>query len=83
LLVQEFLKKAADRLPDKIAPDVDGKRLTYAQVEANANRLARALREYTVQRGDRMDDFVVPRFVEFYRELPRTDSGKNHKTGLQ
>ena len=30
-----------------------------------------------------LEDFMVPKYVEFRRELPKTDSGKIKKTGLQ
>lgn len=54
LLVQDFLENSADRLPDKIALVCESQRLTYAQVEQMANRLANALRLQGVQRGDRV-----------------------------
>jgi long-chain acyl-CoA synthetase len=54
MLVQDFLQNSADRQPDKVALVCGGHRLTYAQVEAMANRLANALRERGVQRGDRV-----------------------------
>jgi amino acid adenylation domain-containing protein len=54
MLVQEFLEQSAERLPDKVALVCDGQRFTYAEVEAQANRLANALRSQGVQRGDRL-----------------------------
>ena len=42
-----------DRLPEKVALVCDGRRLTYADVESRANRLARALRDRGLRRGDR------------------------------
>ena len=54
MLVHEFLERSADRLPDKVALVCDGQRLTYAEVEAQANRLAHALKAQGVQRGDRV-----------------------------
>lgn len=54
MLVQDLLQNSADRCPDKIALVSGGKRLSYAQVEAMANRLANALRERGVRRGDRV-----------------------------
>ena len=53
-LVQEFLEASADRLPDKEALACGGQRLTYAQIESQANRLANALRARGLQRGDRV-----------------------------
>lgn len=54
MLVQDFLQISADRYPEKIALVCGGQRLAYAQVEAMANRLANALRERGVRRGDRI-----------------------------
>ncbi|HBE16035.1 MAG TPA: AMP-dependent synthetase [Cyanobacteria bacterium UBA11159] len=54
MLVQEFLEYSADRLPDKVALVGDGQRLSYGEVEAQANRLANALIEEGLQRGDRV-----------------------------
>jgi len=58
MLVNEFLEKSALRSPDKICLVSDGQRLTYAQVDAQANRLANALRENGFQRGDRAVVFL-------------------------
>jgi long-chain acyl-CoA synthetase len=54
MLVQDFLQNSAVRLPDKVALICDGQRLTYAELEAMANRLANAMREHGVKRGDRV-----------------------------
>lgn len=54
MLVQDFLHQSAARLPDKVALVCDGQRLTYAEVDAMANRLANALIEHGVRRGDRV-----------------------------
>lgn len=64
MLVQQFLEISADRLPDKIALICDGQRLTYAEVEAQANRLANALRSQGLQRGDRVA-LYLPNSIEF------------------
>ena len=53
-LVQEFLENSADRTPDKIALVCDGQRLTYADVDARANRLANAFRAHGLRRGQRV-----------------------------
>jgi amino acid adenylation domain-containing protein len=53
MLVQEFLERSADRLPEKTCLVCDGRRLSYAEVEAQANRLANALRDAGFRRGDR------------------------------
>ena len=54
MLVQDFLENSADRYPDKVALVCDGQRLTYAEIEAQANRLANALRRHGLQRGQRV-----------------------------
>ena len=54
MLVQEFLENSSDRLPDKVSLICDGQRLTYAEVEAQANRLANALRAQGLKRGERV-----------------------------
>jgi amino acid adenylation domain-containing protein len=54
MLVHELLEHSADRLPDKVALVCDGQRLTYAEVDAQANRLANALTAQGLQRGDRV-----------------------------
>ncbi|MCX7855329.1 MAG: AMP-binding protein [Anaerolineae bacterium] len=53
-LVHHFLENSAERFPDKVALVCDGQRLTYAEIEAQANRLAQALRARGLQRGDRV-----------------------------
>jgi long-chain acyl-CoA synthetase len=63
MLVHDFLENSADRLPGKIALIADGKRLTYAQVEAQANRLANTLKARGLARGERVILFL-PNSVE-------------------
>jgi amino acid adenylation domain-containing protein len=62
-LVRDFLEDSARRLPEKIALVCDGQRLTYCAVDAMANRLAQALAQLGVQRGDRVAVFM-PNSVE-------------------
>ena len=54
LLVHQFLERSAERTPDKIALVCEDRRFTYKQIDTMANRLANALREHGVQRGDRV-----------------------------
>ena len=54
MLVQEFLENSADRSPDKVALICEDRRLTYSQVETQANRLAHALRDRGLERGERV-----------------------------
>ena len=53
-LVRDFLEQSAQRLPDKVALVCANRRLTYAQVDEMANRLANALLAQGVRRGDRV-----------------------------
>ena len=63
MLVQEFLEKTADRTPGKTALICDGQRLTYADVEMQANRVATALRGRGLRRGERVGIYL-PNSVE-------------------
>ncbi|MFN7034901.1 MAG: class I adenylate-forming enzyme family protein [Bellilinea sp.] len=57
-LVQEFLEKCAERIPDKIALVCGDERLTYSEIENRANRLANGLRNQGIQRGERVALFL-------------------------
>ena len=52
--VESFLESSAAKSPEKIALVCNGRRFTYAELEANANRLAWSLIASGVQRGDRV-----------------------------
>jgi long-chain acyl-CoA synthetase len=54
VLVHQFLEESAGRSPNKIALVCDGKRWTYAQLDALSNQAAQALLQAGVQRGDRV-----------------------------
>ena len=58
LLVKDFLEHSAQHLPDKLALICEEKRLTYAEIDAMANRLANAMIDRGVQRGDRVAIFL-------------------------
>ena len=58
MLVQDFLHESSRMYPDKVALVCAGERLTYDQIEQQANRLARALHQHGVQRGDRVAIFL-------------------------
>jgi long-chain acyl-CoA synthetase len=63
MLVQDFLQNSAERFPGKTALICDDQRLTYTEVEAQANRLAHALVAHGVKRGDRVVVYL-PNSVE-------------------
>lgn len=54
MLLQTFLEDSSTRYPDKTALVCDGRRLSYAELDLFANRLAYALKTYGVRRGDRV-----------------------------
>jgi amino acid adenylation domain-containing protein len=58
MLVHELLESSADRFAEKVALICGQQRLTYAEIERQANRLAHALRSLGVQRGDRVALFL-------------------------
>src|SRR5262245_28150587 len=54
LLVTDFLRRAAQTYPDKVAI-VDGdRRFTYAEFQGRANRLSNALTGLGLRKGDRV-----------------------------
>jgi long-chain acyl-CoA synthetase len=54
VLVNDLLQSSAKRFPDKVALVCDGYRLTYAQIEEQANRVANGLLNLGIQRGERV-----------------------------
>lgn len=52
--VEKFLEASAERFPGKTVLVVGARRITYAELDAQANRLAHALRKRGVNRGDRV-----------------------------
>ncbi|MBE7558944.1 AMP-binding protein [bacterium] len=61
MLIDDFLARSAERYPDKVAVVGDGKSLTYGEMEAQVNRLARLLREVGVGPGERVAVFLPNR----------------------
>lgn len=54
MLIHDLLQHSAARLPNKVALVCDNQRLTYAEIDTMANRLANAMIERGVRRGDRV-----------------------------
>ncbi|HSK76594.1 MAG TPA: amino acid adenylation domain-containing protein, partial [Thermoanaerobaculia bacterium] len=50
-LLHEFFEAAAERAPEAVAAVCSGRELTYAELEARSNRLARLLRGLGIERG--------------------------------
>lgn len=63
MLVHQFLESSANRRPEHLCLICDGQRLSYAEVDLAANRLANALVSLGIQRGDRVVLFL-PNCVE-------------------
>jgi long-chain acyl-CoA synthetase len=58
LQVERFLEESARRFPEKVALVSGGRRVTYGQIDQDANRLARGLVQAGVNRGDRVAIFL-------------------------
>jgi amino acid adenylation domain-containing protein len=56
--LENALEATARSLPGKVALIVDGRRLTYAELDEHANRFARALIRGGLERGDRVVLFL-------------------------
>jgi acyl carrier protein len=72
MLVQDTLHHSTERYPDKVALVCDGLRLTYSEIDQAANRLANALIDQGVRRGDRVAIYLpnsVPAVIGIYATL--------------
>ncbi len=58
MLLQEFLRRSAERFPDKTALVATSKRLTYCEIDSSANRLARFMRDSAEHYGERVVIFL-------------------------
>ena len=70
--LHDYLETSAARLPDKVALVCKERRVTYAELEANANALAHALVRRGVGRGDRVvvfTDNTVEAVIAFWGVL--------------
>lgn len=59
-LLHQWVTRAAERAPDRLAVVSGDEKLTYGELEAASNRLARMLRDQGCKRGDRVC-FVIPK----------------------
>ncbi len=62
-LLQHLLNESARRNPDAVALRFQGRSLTYAELESDSNRVARALNDLNVTRGDRVGIYVDKSFA--------------------
>lgn len=72
MLVQDFLQNSAEIYPDKVALICDGQRLTYAEIDAAADRMANALLTQGISKGDRVAIYMpnnVPVVVSIFATL--------------
>lgn len=70
--MHDYLEASAARLPDKVALVCGDRRVTYAEIDAQANRFAHALVRMGVRRGDRVvvfGDNTVETAVAFWGTL--------------
>lgn len=58
MLLEQFLEQTAVRLPDKVALVCGNRRVTYREIEVEANRLAHGLIARGIERGDRVVVFL-------------------------
>ncbi|MCB1488539.1 MAG: AMP-binding protein, partial [Bauldia sp.] len=56
--VEQFLRASALRLPDKVALVAGKDRLTYGEIDRMSDRLAAAMRDRGLGRGDRVVIFT-------------------------
>ena len=71
-LLHDYLLHSARTLPDKVALVCAGQRLSYAEIDARSNALARSLAAGGVRRGDRVvifGDNTVETVVSFWAVL--------------
>src|SRR5262249_13808383 len=57
-LLHQLLERAAAERPGHVAVEDRERRITYAELDARANQLARRLQELGVPRGDRVGMFI-------------------------
>src|SRR5215469_4757223 len=67
-VLHQFFETQADRRPDQVALECGGERLTYAELDRAANRLAHWLRRQGVARGS-LVALWLPRSVDAYVAL--------------
>lgn len=58
MVVHDFLEQSAGRWPKKVALVCSGRRLTYAEINLMANRLANGLRRQGIIQGDRVGIYL-------------------------
>ena len=78
--VEEFLECSAARFPDKLALIAGSRRVTYRDLDCQANRLAYSLVELGVRRGDRVAiwmDNSVEAVVALFASLKAGGVGLN------
>src|SRR5947209_3749894 len=62
-ILQQLLKKSAEKYPEKLAVWARGRNLTYRELEQRSNQLAHLLQQRGVRKGDRVGIYF-PKCVE-------------------
>ena len=58
MLLNNFLESSAEKFPDKTALVCQAQGLTYRQIDSSSNRIASGLKDFGVERGDRVAIFL-------------------------
>ena len=58
MLLNNFIETSADRLPDKVALICQDRRYTYSELDSMSNRIANALIDRRLKKGDRVGVFL-------------------------
>ncbi len=65
MLIQQYVTNSAQRVPNRVAIDHNGKRVTYAELDRQSNQLARLITRSGCQRGDRVA-ICIPKSTAAY-----------------
>ena len=95
--IGDLLKRAAQRFPDRVAVTEGERRVTFMEIERDANRFANYLVARGMKPGEKISTicnnsvefvglvwgFQVPKFIGILDEMPMTATGKLRKVELR